>query len=196
MKPIAKQIIMLAFVLMSCNAYAQSQWDGSSFISPSGGAVPLSTSQPCGCELGLGSFVEPPSAGMPVDPTISSISVWSYDPSQPSPTGDGAVGTAGYMDINDFARQTTVTSNQAAIAQLQKDNDRAFQGTALSAALVTTQPKAEDRFSLSLNAAGFESETGVGLSFGFAPTEHFMFHIGHARASDSHLTRGGISASF
>ena len=139
-----------------------------------------------------------------MDPTNTFIRTSRYGPNRdPVNFPDGLIGDSGWIDINDFARQTTVLGNtnavmlnQAAIDSLQKDIDRAFQGTALSAALVTTQPKAGDRFSPNLNAAEFESEAAVGLSFGFAPGEHFMFHLSHTRSSDTHLTRVGISASF
>jgi hypothetical protein len=114
--------------------------------------------------------------------------------------------TAASVDINSDAIATNANGIQAnaqeivtiqeALANLEHDIEIGYQGTALGAALVSTMPKKGDRFSFNVNVAEFEGELGAGATFGFAPNDRVMFHIGHARSNDTHLTRGGFSLSW
>ena len=89
-----------------------------------------------------------------------------------------------------------IISIREGLSALEKDIEIGHQGTALSAALVSTMPRRGDRFSFNVNLAEFEGKVGGGASFGFSPNDSVMFHIGHARSEDTHLTRGGISLSW
>jgi hypothetical protein len=168
-----KSICIFAFILISTTSYADSTWDEATYSNPTG--LPDSaTSQAANTpDLDLG--------GMSIDANNTFVATATYDPTNTA-SPNGIVRGSGLIDIKEFARQAGI--------------ERAYEGIALSAALVTTRPLAGDKFSVNINIAEYEGEVGSGIALAFAPSKKVLLNIGVAASDNAHLVRGGVSFSF
>jgi hypothetical protein len=133
-----------------------------------------------------------------------------------NPTGlNGTPGTTYAISVKDFATNAdlnnAVAQVNAQIAGLTQqiknltnqlnysaaqDRARAAQGVALAGAFTILPPEPGDRFSISVNGAGFAGQGAGSVSATYRVADKVLLYGGYARSNQYNMVKGGLSLSF